>query len=214
MTDIRESRELDVTGLNKTELMERDSQNWMKSSAVAMWLKDSMAWMEAAILMNDSSIQNRPEGEPMDHNRMNYAYELLMKSIARADGVDIDPTHQTRGLFEKLGDERKQEIRKAIAKHDVEHEVENAKQYLDDVYERAGHKDRKYGMIRRDMSSVSGGMIFDLTNRVLSISGLARIHQEIVDIGWQALEGWEKKHSEESAAIIPALRSGEAKAES
>lgn len=210
MTHIRESRELAVTGLNETELMERDMRNWTKGVIVTMWLKDSIAWMEAAVLMNDSSIRNRPEGQPVEHNRLNvahvatgYAYELLMKSIAKADDVDINPVHSTGEVFAELGDERQREIRKAMAKHGIE----NTEQYLAEVNERMCHKDRKYWMIGKDMWSATGGVFSDVVSGGrLSIDRLAQIHQEIVPIGWQALEEWEKIHSKERGAIIQTLR--------
>ena len=100
---ILESRELDVTGLNKTELIARDTRNARKLAAVSFWLQDSIAWREAAIFMDGLSGRSRTKGERMDHNRANvahvatgYAYELLMKSIAKADDLEIKPSHSIR----------------------------------------------------------------------------------------------------------------------
>ncbi len=215
MTHIRESRELDVTGLNEAELIERDMRNSTKWVMVSTWLKDSIAWMEAAVLMDDLGRRRAPENEPIDHNRENvayvatgYAYELLMKSLGKADDTEVKPpSHSVKEVFAKIGEERKQEIRKAMAKHGVE----DAESYLSDVDETFCHKDRKYGMIGKDMWSATGGVISDLAGGMWSIDRLARIHQEIVTIGWRALEEWEKIRSKERAAILRVLRGGGAK---
>lgn len=214
MTHIRESRELDVTGLNEAELMERDARNATKWVMVSMWLKDSIAWMEAAVFMDGLGRRSAPENEPIDHNRENvayvatgYAYELLMKSLGKADDAKIKPSHSVKEVFARIGEERKQEIRKAMAKH----EVEDAESYLSAVDETICHKDRKYGMIGKDMQSATGGVISYPAGGMWSIDRLARIHQEIVTIGWRALEEWEKIRSKERAAIRRVLREGRAK---
>ena len=216
MARIRESRELDITGLNEAELMERDMRNQTKWFVVSQFLGDSTAWMETAVLMNDSSIRTAPAGYPVDENRSNvahvatgYAYELLMKSIANADDAKVEAVHSVKQVFAKLGEGRKQEIRKAMAKHGVR----NTESYFGDVDARFCHKDRKYGMIGPDMRSATGGIFSDLVaGGRLSIDRLARIHQEIADIGRRALKEWENIRSKERAAIIQAIRSGGAKA--
>ena len=216
MTRIRESRELDMTGLNEAELMERDRRNSTKWFVVSEFLGDSTAWMEAAVLMNDSSIRTAPAGYPVDENRSNvahvatgYAYELLMKSIANADDAKVEAVHSVKQVFAKLGEGRKQEIRKAMAKHGVR----DTESYFGDVDARFCHKDRKYGMIGRDMRSATGGIVSELAGGRLSIDRLARIHQEIADIGRRALKEWENIRSKERASIIQAIRSGGVKAE-
>ena len=205
--DIRESREMDVTGLSEDELIERATRNTRKFAAVSLWLRDSSAWMEAAVFMNDLSRRTAPKGDPIDHNRANvayvatgYAYELLMKSIAKADDAELKPRHSVKKIFSELGKERKQEIREAMAKH----KVQNAEWCLDYVDARMAHKDRKYWMFEKDMWS-AGATSFMVADGVLSIGGLARIHREIVAIGRRAFEEWWKIHSREHAAISQEL---------
>lgn len=199
---ILESRELDVTGLSKDDLRARTTRNTTKLAAVSLWLQDSIAWMEAAVVMDGLSGRSRLKRE-MDYHRANvahvatgYAYELLMKSIAKADDIKVKPVHSVKEAFAKLGEARKQEIRKAVAKHGVQ----DAEGHLSYVDERMCHKDRKYWMFGKDMRS-AGGRGFFIADGVLAINGLARIHQEIVDIGWRALEEWRKIYSKEYAAI-------------
>ena len=127
----------------------------------------------------------------MNHHRANvahvatgYAYELLMKSIAKADDTELKPSHSVKETFSKLGEERKQEIREAMDKHGIQ----DAEWYLGRIDERMCHKDRKYWMFEKDMWSARA-MSFHVADGVSSIDGLARIHQEIADIGWRALEG-------------------------
>ena len=207
MVHILESRELDMTGLSRDELIARATRNTRKLAAVSLWLGDSIAWMEAAVFMDNSSGRSRTKGKQMDHHRANvahvatgYAYELLMKSIAKADDTELKPSHSVKETFSELGEERKQEIRTAMVKHGVQ----DAEKHFDYVDESMCHKDRKYWMFEKDMWS-AGATGFMIADGVLSIDGLARIHQEIVHIGWRALEEWRKIHSKEHKAISRAL---------
>ena len=204
---ILDDREIEIASLDDSELVARDRRNRVKLAAVSLWLRDSVAWMEAAVYMDNLSRQSAPDGEPIDHHRANvahasagYAYELLIKSIAKADDVGVQPRHSVLEMFTRLGEQRKQQIRQAITTHGV-CEVE---EFLADVDNRLCHKDRKYGMFRTDMWR-AGGVSFHFYGPG-SIAGFARIHREIAGVGREALEEWQGIRSREYAAIRSSLR--------
>ena len=86
----------------------------------------------------------------------------------------------------------------------AKHGVEDAEYLLQYVDERMSHKNRKYWMFDKDMWS-GDGIGFHIADGVLSIDGLARIHQEMVSVGWQALEEWREISSREFTAIRQVL---------
>ena len=204
---IRDGREIDLAALSDGERMARGNRNWVKLVAVSTWLHDSIAWMEAAVYMDNESRRCRPDALPTDHHRANvahvsagYAFELLMKSIAKADDVEVQPRHSVQATFAKLGEQRKHQIRQAVATHGV-FEVE---EFLATVDDRLCHKDRKYGMFKTDMWT-AGGTYFDTSDGPGSISGFARVHREIASLGRGALEEWRGIHSREFAEIRASL---------
>ena len=198
---------LKIASLDGNELLARDTRNAVKLAAVSLWFRDSAAWMEAAVYMDNLSKQRARDGEPIDHHRANaahasagYAYELLMKSIAKADDVGVQPRHSVLDTFAGLGKPRKQQIRQAISTHGV-FEVE---EFLADVDNRLCHRDRKYGMFKTDMWR-AGGLSFHFSGPG-SIPEFARIHREIAGVGRAALEEWCCIRSREHAAIRSSLR--------
>ena len=195
---------MEVAPLDDSELVARDTRNATKLAAVSAWLRDSTAWMEAAVYIDDLSKRCAPEGESIDHHRANvahvcagYAYELLMKSIAKADDVPIDPTHSVRSTFEQLGKQRQSEIQLVAAAQGVA----DVGKFLDDVDKRLCDTNRKYSMFKTDMWS-AGGLSFHFSGPG-SIPEFARIHREIAGVGRAALAACGKTHAAFSRRCIP-----------
>ena len=100
------------------------------------------------------------KGERVNDSHLNvayvaagYAYELAIKSIAKADDVLEKPTHSVVQTYANLSEDRQAEIAAAIR----EHGAGAAEAYFRRVDEMCTHKDRKYWMFEKDMWSGSAG---------------------------------------------------------